>query len=301
MKDAVRKTTSNTTTNTFWITCLVLIMWSPQSTSAQQPQQMVLQVPEDTTIVQQVELRDGTRLVGRVIGITNDLVRFRTLSGIEIEFQSSEANRIFRIDGQIQNGEFWPEDRSDSRLFLAPTARVPRSGHGYFGVYELLVPSFGVGLGGGAMVSGGFSVIPGLDLDEQIFYVAPKVQLFDVNNVQGAVGLFWVKTGSSDESAGLIFSSFTAGNQRVSFTGGISIPFSSSDGLADQSLVTLGGELRLSKGLKLITENWFAPGEEGALMSFGVRIIGSRFNVEAAIGTSTDGGYLPIVNFSMFW
>ncbi len=151
------------------------------------------------------------------------------------------------------------------------------------------------------MVSGGMSIVPGIDLDDQIFYIAPKVQLFDIDNVQGAVGLFWVKPGSSEESAGLVFTSLTAGDQRASLTAGLSFPFTSRDGFAEETLVTLGGEIRVSRSLKVITENWFAPGEEGAIMSLGVRVIGSRFSIEAAAGTTSDGGFLPIVNFSLFW
>ncbi|MEE9183150.1 MAG: hypothetical protein V3U39_01585, partial [Acidimicrobiia bacterium] len=63
-----------------------------------------------------------------------------------------------------------------------------------------------------------------------------------------------------------------------------------------------GGEVRATKSLKFITENWIVPGEETTILSFGFRIIQSRLTVEAAVATSTeDGGFLPLVNFSITW
>ena len=169
-------------------------------------------------------------------------------------------------------------------------------------MYELVVPSFGVGVGKIGMISGGFSAIPGIDLEDQVFYIAPKLQLFSSEYVQGAVGLVWVKPGTSEESVGMAYTGITAGDFRVAFSGGISFPFGSRSGFSEDPLLMLGGEVRATKSLKFITENWIAPGEEAAILSFGFRIIQSRLTVEAAVATSTEGGgFLPLVNFSITW
>ena len=99
----------------------------------------------------------------------------------------------------------------------------------------------------------------------------------------------------------MVYGGITAGDYRASFSGGIAFPFASESGFAEDPLVMLGGEMRASRSLKIITENWLIPGEEQALLSLGVRIIGSRTTVEAAAVTSTEGGFFPIVNFSVFW
>ncbi len=284
-----------------WVACIVLALGAlTRPVSGQGPPPIAFRVLEDTSLVQQVELRDGTKLVGRVVRIDGDQISFQTLV-LDIQFRRRDAIRLRQVSGQRHGDEFWPEDPSDSRLFIAPTARVPRHGRGYFGVYELVVPSFGIGIGDRAMVSGGVSIIPGIDLSDQVFYIAPKLQLFDADYVQGAVGLFWVKPGSSEESAGMVYGGITAGDYRASFSGGIAFPFASASGFAEDPLVMLGGEMRASRSLKIITENWLIPGEEAALLSLGVRIIGSRTTVEAAAVTSTEGGFFPIVNFSVSW
>lgn len=270
--------------------------------SARQAGAGPIRVLEDTTAVQEVELQDGTKLIGRIVEIDGQRVSFRTLGGLVIELQRRDIHDAHRVHGQHYHGEFWPDDPSDSRLFLGPTGRVAGHGRGYVGVYELVVPSFGVGIGGVGMISGGFSAIPGIDLDEQVFYIAPKLQVFNTEYVQGAVGLFWAKPGSSEESVGMVYTGITAGDVRAAFSGGISFPFGSESGFTEDPLVMLGGELRVTKSLKFITENWILPGEETSIASFGFRIIRNRLTVEVAAAVATDGdGYLPVVNFSTAW
>ena len=283
-------------------TIVAVLTCSTGSLAARQVREDRLRVLDDTTIVQQVELLDGTKLFGRIARIDGTQILFATMGGLEIGFQRRDVNQVRVVRGQRHRGEFWPADPSDSRLFLAPTARVPGHGHGYAGVYELVVPSFGVGIGKIGMISGGFSAIPGIDLEDQVFYIAPKLQLFSSEYVQGAVGLFWVKPGTSEESVGMVYTGITAGDFRAAFSGGIAFPFGSRSGFSEDPLLMLGGEVRATKSLKFITENWIVPGEETTILSFGFRIIQSRLTVEAAVATSTEGGgFLPLVNFSITW
>lgn len=64
----------------------------------------------------------------------------------------------------------------------------------------------------------------------------------------------------------------------------------------------MGGEVRATKRLKLITENWIAQSEDDSIVSFGLHVIASRLTVEVAVATTTgQGGFLPLVNFSTAW
>lgn len=284
-----------------WVTTM-LVAAGAVGLAGQEGRAVRLRVLEDSTKIQEIELRDGTKLVGRVVSLDGNEVDVLSLGGIEVVVPRGEVSRVREIRGVEYNGEFWPEDPSDSRLFVGPTARVPRAGGGYVGVYEVVVPSFGVGIGGVAMISGGFSVVPGLDLDEQVFFLSPKVQLFDAGRVQGAVGAVWVNPGDPDAAGGgVIFGGITAGNIAASFSGGIAVPFSTATGVESDAMVLLGGEVRATRRFKLITESWVVPGR-GSLLSLGFRIIGSRITVEVAGVTSSEGGPLvPLVNFSTTW
>lgn len=108
--------------------------------------------------------------------------------------------------------------------------------------------------------------------------------------------------GPLPASGGLVYGGVTAGDMIASFSGGLAFPFVSDDGFEEDPLLILGGELRVSRGVKLITEHWVATGEGAALLSLGVRIIGSRLTVEAAAVTSSEESILfPLVNFSLTW
>jgi hypothetical protein len=271
--------------------------------AAQEPTQE-LAVVQDTTVVQQVELRDGTKLTGRVVSIEGEWVTFVTLEGVELRFRRGDVVSVREMSRAQARAGMWPRDGSDSRLFVSPTARVPDHGHGYVGVYELVFPSVGVGLGGVAMLSGGVSIVPGIDIDEQVFYLSGKARFLNVEYVQAAVGVFWVHAGSGDESAGAVFGSITAGSDIASFTGSLGFPFATASGFEEKPLVSLGGEYRASRLVKFITENWIVPGEDGAILSFGIRLITRSLTAELAgiVPTIADDLYVfPLVSFSYTW
>jgi hypothetical protein len=271
--------------------------------AAQEPTQE-LAVLEDTTVVQQVELRDGTRFTGRVVNIEGEWVTFLTLEGVELRFHRADVASVREMSRAQARAGMWPRDGSDSRLFVSPTARVPDHGHGYVGVYELIFPSVGVGLGGVGMVSGGVSIVPGIALDEQVFYLSGKARFVNVEYVQAAVGVFWVHAGSTDESAGAVFGTVTAGSDIASFTGSLGFPFATASGFEEKPLVSLGGEFRVSRLVKFITENWVVPGEDGAILAFGIRLITRSLTAELAgiVPTVADDLYVfPLVSFAYHW
>jgi hypothetical protein len=63
----------------------------------------------------------------------------------------------------------------------------------------------------------------------------------------------------------------------------------------------VGGESRISRRLKFLTENYFVPSEGAALLSGGVRFFGERlsadFGIGAAFGDGDNACCLPLVNF----
>ncbi len=271
--------------------------------TAQEPPQEIA-VVQDTSVVQHVELRDGTKLTGRVVSIDGEWVTFVTLGGVELRFRRGDVASVRETSRARAREEMWPRDGSDSRLFVSPTARVPDHGHGYFGVYELFFPSVGVGLGGVAMLSGGVTIIPGIDISDQVFYLSGKARFLNTDYVQAAAGVFWVRAGSSDESAGAVFGTITAGSDIASFTGSLGFPFVTESGFEEKPLISLGGELRASRRIKFITENWVVPGEDGSILSFGVRFITSSLTAELAgifPTTAEDVVFFPLVSFSYTW
>jgi len=279
-------------------------LWIAASTpaTAQDIGDESLRVPADTTTVQEIELASGTKLVGRIVEIEAGRLVFRTLEGLEVTLRVAQVRAVRVLEGVRSGPEFWPRDPSDSRLFLGPTARVVGDRRGYVGIYELFFPSAAVGVGDVAMVSGGMSIFPGLPLSDQFFFFSPKVRLLGNDQVGAAAGLFWFGVGASDDSGGLVYTVLTAENEAGAVTLGPAFPFMSDGGFTDEFLGMIGGEIRLSRSVKFISENWFVGQGEGAFLTFGARLLESRYTIEAAALIPTDGeAVLPLVSFSMTW
>src|SRR5262249_17458357 len=67
-----------------------------------------------------------------------------------------------------------PADPNDTRLMFAPNGRPLGKGNGYVSNHYVLFPGFAYGLTKNLNVGGGVSTIPGLGLDEQLFYATAQ-------------------------------------------------------------------------------------------------------------------------------
>ena len=155
------------------------------------------------------------------------------------------------------------------------------------------------------MISGGASMIPGIRLSEQAFFVAPKVQLIRTKPVQVAAGVMWVQP-VSEPGVGLLFSNVTAGSAQGAVTAGIGMPFTLSDDLHVEAdpMIMIGGELRVSRHVKVMSENWILTGVANGYGVFGagVRLLVNRVTIEAALFTNDElEAVLPLVSFAIAW
>jgi hypothetical protein len=119
----------------------------------------------------------------------------------------------------------------------------------------------------------------------------------------GVLALFATEE-ALDGSAGLLYGVGTLGGPDRALTVGATVPFVATGGdsdVGDQPAFMVGGEARLSRRTKFITENYLFPSESGALLSGGVRFFGERlsadFGVGAAFGDGDNECCLPLVNF----
>src|SRR5688572_2273410 len=95
-------------------------------------------------------------------------------------------------------------DPNYARLLFAPTARPLARGEGTFSDYELVFPGVAFGITDNISLAGGLSVIPGLGIGEQVFYVAPKIGWNIGDKAAFAVGgLGAVAGGSGGETLGI--------------------------------------------------------------------------------------------------
>lgn len=259
----------------------------------------------DSGYVQVIRLRDGSTHVGRVREVGETEISFETaVATLRIavaNIRSIEQHPASRM----RNGEFWFPNPHGSRLFFAPTGRMLRAGEGYFADHWLFFPSVAYGVTDRLTIGGGLSIFPGTDLSEQLLYLTPKVSLPAPAGLRLAAGALIVRVpedGPESFLAGILYGVGTVGTEDASLTVGLGYGFVEED-LADRPMVVVGGEVRISRRMALLTENWIFPGVEDPLISYGLRFFGEKLSVDLAFATSLEADAprpgIPLVGFAV--
>ena len=282
----------------------LLICAAPSAVRAQDTLSTANLKPTLEGHVAQLALRDGTSLVGRVLEVTATSIRFASSVG-EITVPRSSVASARDVDAaSMHDGEIWLEDPSRTRLFFAPTGRMLRTGERYFADAYVFFPSIQYGLSDIVTVGGGMSIFPGIGLDEQLFYLTPKVSVLAGPTVNVAVGaLVAGAKGISDDSPfGLGYGVATYGGEDGSITAGGGFGFSRGN-TSSTALLMVGGSQRVAKSLALVTENYFTSDKDaGFLLSGGIRFMSEHLAVDLALfGTKSSDTVVPYLAFIYRW
>ena len=154
-------------------------------------------------------------------------------------------------------------------------------------------------------LAGGTPILP--EAIGRIFYLAPKLTLVDRERAAFAIGGlgFLDASGDAEGSVGILYGVGTFGTREAAFTIGSGWGYATNGrtgGLSNDPVIVIGGESRVSRRVKLVTENWlFFGGGSGGAISGGVRFIGDRLSADlgmiGAVGEGGAGCCLPLVNF----
>ena len=243
----------------------------------------------------EIRLMDGSVLFGRVTAVEGETIFLVTLVGARVEVERSQIRVARPAEGRVVEGEFWGEDPNSSRLFFTATGRTLKKGEAYVGTYIIVLPFFAVGLTDRITVAAGAPVLFG---KLEPFYVAPKVQVF--RTARAAISVGTLALFFDDEIVGINYAVGTFGTPDHALTLGLGFGFSG-DQFSNQPVAMIGGETRTSRRIKLVTENYFLPGEDGLLFSAGLRFIGDRFSTDLGIAGfvgGTSACCIPLINFS---
>lgn len=255
--------------------------------------------------IQEVRLRDGSVLYGRVVEETPERVVLVTSAGVRIELQRAQIESMRVTSGRAVDGAFWVEDPNSTRLFFTSTARPLRKGSGYVSSFMLFLPLVAYGVTERFTIAGGTPILP--DAFGRVWYVAPKYTLVHREKsafAVGALGFVLPEDVVDEGSIGIVYGAGTWGNRDRAVTAGAGWGYRWASGTSEVSndpVVMIGGETRVSRRVKLITENWvFTGGDTEGVISGGVRFIGDRLSADLGIGGFTgigDGCCFPLVNF----
>jgi hypothetical protein len=176
----------------------------------------MLRVPP-SDVVQILTTRDGSKLIGRVVEVTDDMLRFETDMGV-LNIPLDRVKEIKEVPAKtIKDGEYWFPDPNATRLFFAPTGRTLPQGQGYFGDYYIFFPTVAFGISNMATMGLGMSLFPGVDT--QIFFFTPKLGLASGPDYAYSLGALIVKVPVEDAPlVGILYGVGTIGKPDRSVT-----------------------------------------------------------------------------------
>lgn len=285
-------------------TSLVVLGFLPRTTTGQSAVPVPLAVDPDTSARQRLTLTDGSLLLGRILAVWDDSVRFEARSGTTV-IRRAFVRAVRNIPASsLRDGEYWPEDPNATRLFFGPTARTLRQGEGYLSSHWLFLLDGYVGVTdrlsiGGAMTL--FPTSPGDFFRYNTFFVSPKYAIMQSETMNLAVGA-WVgfpPQASEASIGGIGYGVATMGGRDGAVTVGAGYGFFGGD-VANRPVIMLGGTTRIALRTSLVTENWFFPGVEEPMLSGGFRFHGESVSFDlGAVRLPTVNVFLPWIGASV--
>lgn len=278
------------------------ILLSPPKTYAQHIRNLTI---PDSIHTQILMLKDGSKLIGRIVEIGESEIQFEMSLGKMTILRSKIKGVEVVSTSSIRNGEYWFPNPNNTRLYFAPTARNLKKGEGYFADYFFVFPGIAYGVTDNITIGGGMSIIPGVDIPDQLFYFTPKIGGEISKDLNVAVGALVATVPDSFDSdapttAGIFYTVGTYGTPDVSITAGIGYGYVG-DEFADRPMVMVGGEKRLSRRISFVTENWMVPGVDNLIISYGVRFFSESLSVDLGLvntlGEDTFFPGIPYIDF----
>ena len=290
----LRQQSSMSIVRTFLFAASVLAAaaFLPPAAQAQTPPDL----PDPSDTLYEIRLGDGSVIYARIAELDQARVVLVTAGGARLEIDRSQIRELRPARGRVSGGEYWSEDPGATRLFFTATGRSLSQGESYIGTYVIVLPFAAVGLTDRITIAAGAPVLFG---ELEPFYVGPRVQVLRQPNVQASLGT--LAFFFDDEVVGIAYGVGTFGDTDKALSAGLGF-FYSGDEVVNEPAFMFGGEARVSRRIKLITENYVLPEAVGVILSGGIRVIGDRFNTEigilgAATGDET-GCCVPLINFS---
>lgn len=270
-----------------------------------------------------ITLKDGGRLVGTIVGEDDTAVTLRTTSGLELKLLREAIAGTAPATEPDRSPDKRLSDPNDTRLLFAPTGRPLGKGSGYFSNHYVVFPGFSFGLTDNLGLSGGVSTIPGLGLDEQLFYVSSTAGFKRADKAAFAVGGLYAAGTSEDVGAALLFGIATLGSPDRSVSLGLAFAGTREDEelygpdyeyrgnrrrwrFREAPILMVGGTVRVAEHVSLVTESWLFLGEEFRLseqpFGLGLRFFNGRISTDVGfvfVGDVIDEGFpIPWLSFS---
>lgn len=266
------------------LACLLVALPSavPAAAAAQSP----------STDVIIVRLRDGSQIFGTVVSEDATQLVLKTVSGADVTVPRAQVASMKATSGRVVGSEFWEDDVVDSKLFLGPTGRSLKRGTGYFAIDSLFLPVFQIGVTDRFSVGGGLPFYGALGSG----WVTPKLQVYESGRTSISTGVLHILAPDFGIGGfGYVVTTHGSRDAAVTFGGGLLYGRDDESG-ETSPMLTIGGERRVSRRAKFITENYLFRG--GAAVTAGTRIVGRNVTGEIGAILLVGEGTIPGVFFN---
>jgi hypothetical protein len=257
------------------------------------------------TITHRLRTIYGSMYLGRLVevGVPVDSVRFETEGG-PITLPKAAVREIISVaPREIHDGEYWFPNPNSTRLFFAPTGRMLPRRTSYYSNTYLWINGVYTGVTDNFSIGGSMTLLPWTGA--QVGYVTPKLGVYSSENlnvgVGGLLGYNGFGTNNRERSFGILYSVATIGSADLSATGGIGWGYQGS-GLSKQPAIMVGGAARISRGVALVTENYYVRtiASNSALLGYGFRFFGEKLSVDLAFFNAASAPVFPGIPFVSF-
>lgn len=269
---------------------------APASSPGPQPGQEVV-----------VVLKDGQTLKGKLVSQDSSGVIIES-SGGRMQLPAASIQALAAPGSEAAEGPR-PRDPNRTRYLYSPSGFMLRQGEGYLSQTELLITSVGYGVTDWLTLQAG-TILPWAFFDPSTmpFIVAVKAGGSPSQYVHLAGGFqTLVIPGVSEMPAvGFLFGTLTLGTEdfHLGISGGPPFAFDKGTSKLGSAIISVSGNLRVSRSIALVSENWFVPVDNSTKVigSAAVRFIGERIGVDLGF-LFPQGSSIPVpwLDFTWHW
>ncbi len=166
-------------------------------------------------------------------------------------------------------------DANLSRLLLSPTARSLPEDNGYINLAEIIFPNFGYGITDEFMIRGGFT--PFTISGHVLYFGLAQLQVAEYGDLTISGGIILTDltgSGRNWENALYGYGIMSYGNNVAAIHAGFGGGYSSTRE-SSSAVLMIGGEWRVARTTKLISENWIVSETGSSAYSLALRIFGT--------------------------
>lgn len=245
-----------------------------------------------------VTLSNGNTYVGSVVSVDDESAGVETEDGV-FNFRYDRIERVVIYDPNDKTSG-WRDNPAKNKLFVTQTGKMLDGGSGYYQNTYIFFSNFAYGLTNNISIDAGFSMIPGLGIENQLFTIGAKAGSSINQTLYFSGNIKYYRVPETNEGVTSLFGSLTYSKTKLDLTAGAGVGFALDE--TSDALIILGGQYRISERIALLTENIILPpgdGESEALLSFGGRIISSKSAFDLGFFTVEGSIFVPFVSYTI--